>query len=158
MQRTDVTRRVFIARAGLGTGAGVGIPALFAVGTQSTRADSASVQVVNDLMAGFVALDWTKVAACLTDDCLFRVSEVGRTPPAASKATVMKDLVERSSQCEMRIVETFVSGPIVMHERYDRWTFKSDLPPLLWHGIGVYAVAGGRVAEWIDYTLGRPNW
>jgi limonene-1,2-epoxide hydrolase len=109
-------------------------------------------------MAAFMALDWARAAACLTDDCLFRVSDVGKTPPASSNAVVMRGLVDRSSTCEMRIVETFVSGPIVMHERYDRWTFKSSQPPLLWHGIGIYAVAGGKVGEWIDYTLGRPDW
>ena len=55
------------------------------------------------------------------------------------------------SKAEFEIVQTFARGPMVVNERFDRFTMPQR--SMEWHGIGVFMLKGGKIAEWNDYTI-----
>ena len=59
--------------------------------------------------------------------------------------------VAGSSFCEFEVLESFAKGSIVINERWDRF----ELPErkFEWHGVGVFYVKDGLIAEWSDFTI-----
>ena len=49
------------------------------------------------------------------------------------------------------IVQTFARGPIVVNERFDRFTMPQR--NINWNGIGVFFLTNGAIAEWNDFTI-----
>ncbi len=48
------------------------------------------------------------------------------------------------------VMETLAKGPMVFNERHDHFT---GLPLKTWHGVGVFFLKDGKIAEWYDYTI-----
>ena len=77
---------------------------------------------------------------------------------AAPQSAVIKALkeecsgdAERHCTMEFEIVQTFARGPMVVNERFDRFTMPQR--SMEWHGIGVFMLKNGKIAEWNDYTI-----
>jgi limonene-1,2-epoxide hydrolase len=48
-------------------------------------------------------------------------------------------------------VQSFARGPIVFNERFDRFTMPQR--NVDWHGVGVFLMKDGKIAEWSDYRM-----
>jgi limonene-1,2-epoxide hydrolase len=145
------TRRAFFATAGLATL----FP--FAVRTSASAAEpsaaeQANLQIVRDFCAAWSTRDLQKALPFMADDCVYRMTETA--PAALGHQGVTERLgpsMQTSDRIEFRILDAFVSGPIVMTHRIDR--FVSTTRPLTWEGVGVFFVKDSKIKEWSDYTI-----
>ena len=145
-------RRAFLTRAGIATMATMGVPAL-ASAAEWTAAEKTNVAVVNDMCRAWVApVDFDRIGSFLTDDCVFRASETA--PPIKGRQAIvdgLKKMLAAATKAEFEIVQTFARGPIVFNERFDRFAMAQR--NIDWHGVGVFMMRDGKIAEWSDYTI-----
>jgi limonene-1,2-epoxide hydrolase len=148
----DSDRRRFLTRAGMATMATIGLPAL-ASAAEWTAEEKANVAVVTDMCKAWVApLNFERIGSFLTDDCVFRASETA--PPVKGRQAIvdtLKKMLGAPSKAEFEVVQTFARGPIVFNERFDR--FAMPKRNIDWHGVGVFMMRDGKIAEWSDYTI-----
>ena len=152
MTTSDINRRAFLAVAGLGTASIVGLPGPIEA-ADLTPSEKANVALVTDMCRAWVApVDFDKVGAFLADDCVFRASET--SPPIKGRQAIveaLKKMLGSPSKAEFEVVQTFARGSVVVNERFDRFTMpKRNID---WHGVGVFIVRDGRIAEWSDFTI-----
>jgi limonene-1,2-epoxide hydrolase len=150
MERSGTERRGFLLAAGLGA-AGVLAGATAASAAEWSDAEKANVKVVTDFCAAWASRDLARVFPFLTDDCVYRMSEI--TPAVNGHEginTRLKSAVESAQQVEFRVLDTFAAGPIVINHRVDRFVSPR---PLTWEGVGVFFVKDGKIKEWSDYTI-----
>jgi len=147
----DVTRRVFLATAGVGAAAAV-LPR--SVAAQQTADERANVQVVNDFCATFtVPIDWDKMASHLSDDCKYRASQ--DTPIVEGPAAIvgfLRGFADAATFAEFEMVDTWARGPVVVNDRIDRFRLPDrslDIPV-----VGVFHVVDGKITEWSDFIFG----
>jgi limonene-1,2-epoxide hydrolase len=144
-------RRAFLAAAaGLGAGA-VLRPTI--LGADSTAVEKANVKTVNDMCAAWVApLDFDRIGRFLADDCVFRASET--SPPVKGREAIiesLKRMLATAQRAEIQVVQSFAKGPIVFNERFDRFTMGER--KIDWHGVGVFFLKDGKIAEWSDFAI-----
>ncbi len=147
-------RRAFLsAAAGLGVGAVLRPTILGAA--DSTAAEKANVKTVNDMCAAWVApLDFDRIGRFLSDDCVFRASET--SPPVKSREAIvesLKRMLGTAQRAEIQVVQSFAKGPIVFNERFDRFTMGER--KIDWHGVGIFFLKNGKIAEWSDFVIGE---
>jgi len=147
-----MNRRSFLASAGLAAPAALAVPSV-AAAADWTAAEKANVAVVTEMCRTWKApVDFDKVASFLADDCVYRATETA--PPVKGRQAILdslKKMLGTVSKAEFEIVQTFARGPMVVNERFDRFTMPQR--SMEWHGIGVFMVKGGKIAEWNDYTI-----
>ena len=147
-----MNRRTFLASAGLAAPAAIAAPAL-ATAADWTDAEKANVAVVNEMCRTWKApVDFDKVASFLSDDCVYRATETA--PPVKGRQAILdslKKMLGTVTKAEFEIVQTFARGPMVVNERFDRFTMPQR--SMEWHGIGVFMLKSGKIAEWNDYTI-----
>jgi limonene-1,2-epoxide hydrolase len=83
------------------------------------------------------------------ENCAYRMTET--QDPIKSQQAVrdrIKSFLDAVQGFE--VIETLAKGPIVMNERHDH--FKGG-PLKMWHGVGVFFMNDGKIAEWSDYTI-----
>jgi limonene-1,2-epoxide hydrolase len=152
MEERGINRRAFVRVAGLGTAAIVGLPKL-SEAAEWTAAEKANVAVVDEMCRAWVApLNFEKIGSFLADDCVFRASET--SPPLEGRQAIvdgLKKMLGSPSRAEFEIVQTFARGPIVFNERFDRFTMPQR--SINWHGVGVFVVRDGKIAEWSDFVI-----
>lgn len=147
-------RRFLAASASTALSTGVGATAFLGLGTrvaaaEPTAAEKANIAVVNAFCAAWPSHDLDKLMAFFTDDGAYRMTETrepakGRAAVAASVKSILPSVVG------FDVLDTFARGPLVINERVDRFTgfaLKS------WHGVGVFFLRDGKIAEWYDYTI-----
>ncbi|HEX5229495.1 MAG TPA: limonene-1,2-epoxide hydrolase family protein [Bryobacteraceae bacterium] len=154
-QDASLTRGRFLRWAGasMGVATAVGLPRL-AEAAEPSAAEKANLKVVADFCASFAGRDMAKIAAFLADDCVYRIVETA--PPARGKKDSVERIrsyVERSTKIELKILQSWANGPIVMNERID--SFEPAIPGSPFHLTGVFFVRDGKIAEWTDYLI-RP--
>ena len=146
-----VERRQFLKTAGVGAAVAV-LPARMGAAAQ-TPAETANIEIVNGMCAAWVApLDVDRVASFLADDCVFRATQ--DAVPVSGRSAIVEYLqqsVANATAAQFEVVETFARGPIVVNERFDRFTLPSG--QVAWHGVGVFHVTGGKIVEWSDFTI-----
>jgi limonene-1,2-epoxide hydrolase len=148
----ELGRRAFLGAAGMGALATIGLPGAVEA-AEWTQAEKANVQVVNDMCAAWVApLDFDKIGRFLAEDCVFRASETS-APIKGRQAIVdaLRKMLRSPQKAEFEIVQTFARGPLVVNERFDRFTMPER--SINWNGVGVFYVKDGKIAEWSDYTI-----
>ena len=150
--KSETTRRAALARAGLAT-AGLGaLAAGFAPrvsAAESSPAEKANVQLVNDFCAAWAGHESTKIMSFFADTCAYRMTETmepnrGREA-VSSRVTPLAPTVQG-----FEVLDTWARGPLVINERVDHFSsgaLKS------WHGVGVFFVKDGKIVEWYDYTI-----
>jgi len=153
MERPErVRRREFVAGSVAGAAAMFALPGL-ATAADWTDAEKANVKIVNDMCAAWTApLDFDRVARFLADDCTFRASETA-APVKGRQAIVdtLRKMLGSPSKARFDVVQTFARGPIVVNERFDRFTLPTR--EINWSGVGVFCLRNGVIAEWSDFTI-----
>ena len=118
-------RRQFLASAGLGVAAFLGVPGL-AGAADLTPGEQANLKIVADFCASWSTRDMSRILPFLSDDCVYRMTET--TPPANGHDGVvqrLKQWLEESSLVEFAGAE----------------------------GVGVFFVKDSKIKEWTDYTI-----
>jgi limonene-1,2-epoxide hydrolase len=146
-----INRRSFLTRSGLAVPALAVTPALAAA--DWTDAEKANVAIVTDMCRVWKApVDFEKVGSFLSEDCVYRATETA--PPVKGRQAIvdsLKKMLGTVTKAEFEIVQTFARGPMVVNERFDRFTMPQR--NFEWHGIGVFMLRDGKIAEWNDYTI-----
>lgn len=148
----SIDRRRFLTTAALGTAAAWSIPAL-AAGADWTDTEKANVKVVNAMCSAWSApLDFDRIGSFLADDCTFRSSETAM-PITGRQAIIdsLRKMLGSPQKAQFEIVQTFARGPIVMNERFDRFTMPQR--NINWNGVGVFFLRNGLIAEWNDFAI-----
>jgi len=130
------------------SGATLAIPAMAA---GRTAAEEANLALVTRFCAAFATRDMTKIAAYLAPDCSYRITETAMPAVGAAAVERIRSYVERSSQIEFKILDSWTRGPMVINERIDSFT-RADASPA-YHLVGVFFIKDGKIAEWIDYGI-----
>lgn len=149
----SLTRSRFIQQAGLGFAAALGL-SRSALAAAPNAAEALNLKLVTDFCDAFAGRDMARIAAFLSDDCVYRISETA--PPARGKKAAVERIrsyVERSTRIELKILDSWVKGPVVVNERID--SFEPPFPNSPFHLTGVFFVKDGKIAEWTDYLI-RP--
>ena len=138
-----MNRRNVIALAGLG------IVANLDARGEATADEKANTQLVNNFCAAWPSHDVDKIMSFFGDPCAYRMTET--VDPAKGRDAVsarIKGIVNSVERFE--VLDTFAKGPMVINERVDHFT---GGPLRSWHGVGVFFVKNGKIAEWYDYTI-----
>jgi limonene-1,2-epoxide hydrolase len=131
---------------------GFGIVGNLAVGSargESTAAEKANMQLVNNFCAAWPSHDVDKLMSFFSDPCAYRMTETQE--PARGRDAVsarIKGIVDRVERFE--VLDSFAKGPMVINERVDHFT---GGPLRSWHGVGVFFLKDGKIVEWYDYTI-----
>ena len=145
-------RRDFLRAAAAGAGGAMLWPTRLRA-AEPTAAEQANVKLVNDFCAVWSApMDTGRLRPFLAPDCIYRPTE--STPAQTGSDAIIESLgrfVGDATFCEFEVVDTFARGSIVVNERWDRFTLPSRT--VEWHGVGVFYVVDGRIAEWSDFTI-----
>jgi limonene-1,2-epoxide hydrolase len=147
-----IGRRRFLTAAGAGAAMTVGLPGL-AGAAEWSDAEKANAKVVTDMCAAWTApIDFDKIGRFLAEDCSFRASETA-APVKGRQAIVdaLRKMLGTSQKAGFEIVQTFARGPMVVNERFDRFTLPAR--SIDWNGVGVFFVKNGLIQEWSDYTI-----
>ena len=148
----QVQRRDFLTTAAVGTLAAVTLPTRLHA-TELTSAEKANMKVVNDMCAAWAApMDTARLEPFLADDCVFRASAT--TTPRTGRDAILEFLqgvAGEATFCEFEVVETFARGSIVVNDRWDRFVLPTRR--IDWHGVGVFYVKDGKIAEWSDFAI-----
>lgn len=151
-EHSAIGRRHFLASATAGAVGAASWPR----GVQAaelTATEQANVKLVNDFCQAWTApMDTARLAPFLADGCIYRPTE--STPARTGRDAIIESLgqfVGDATFCEFEVVETFARGSIVVNERWDRF----ELPErkVEWHGVGVFYILDGKIAEWSDFTI-----
>jgi limonene-1,2-epoxide hydrolase len=143
-----VTRRSAVTAAGFGFAAMAGINPT-ADAAESTSAERANIQVVNDFCAAWPSHEIDRVMSFFADNCAYRVSETQE--PNKGRQAVRDRIQSFLARVErFEVIETFAKGPMVFNERRDHFT---GGPLKMWHGVGVFFLKDGKIVEWYDYTI-----
>ena len=139
-------RALLTGSVGLAAVALAGRPASAA---EPTALEKANMQVVKDFCAAWPAHDLDRILAFFTDTGAYRMTETmepakGREALTARIRTIINN-VERFD-----IVDTWARGPMVVNERIDHF---ANFQLKSWHGVGVFFLRDGKIAEWYDYTI-----
>ena len=146
-KRTAINRRGFLA-----AGSGLAAVAAFAppaAAAETTSAERANIQIVNNFCAAWPSHDLAKVMAFFADNGAYRMTET--MEPAKGRDAVearVKSIIDRVERFE--VMDTFARGPMVINERTDRF---SSGALKAWHGVGVFFIKDGKILEWYDYTI-----
>ena len=145
-------RRSFLVSAGFAAPAAIALPGV-AAAADWTDAEKANVAVVNEMCRLWTApVNFDKVGSFLTEDCVYRATETA--PPVKGRQAIvdsLKKMLGAATKAQFEIVQTFARGPMVVNERFDRFALPQS--QFEWHGIGVFMLKGGKIAEWNDYTI-----
>jgi limonene-1,2-epoxide hydrolase len=147
-----IGRRRFLTAAGAGAAVTFGLPGL-AGAAEWSDAEKANAKVVSDMCAAWsVPIDFDKIGRFLAEDCSYRATETA--PPVKGRQAIVDGLRKTlgpSQKAGFEIVQTFARGPMVVNERFDRFTLPAR--SIEWNGIGVFLVKNGLIQEWNDYTI-----
>jgi len=117
-----------------------------------TALEKANVKVVNDFLHAVKPKSMGDQAAFLHPEVVYRMTET--SPPDKGWEAISKRLegfVMNADRIEFEVLDTQAMGPIVINRRIDR--FVSTTRPLLFEGVGVFFLQGGKIREWTDYTI-----
>lgn len=147
----DANRRAVLGTATVGA-LMLGAFAGRAQAAEWTAQEAANVKVVNAFLDATKPKDMSKVTAYLASDCVYRMTET--SPPDKGYDAIvarLKQFVDNADAIDFKILSTYAAGPIVINHRVDKFTSKTN--PLLFEGVGVFFLQGGKIKEWTDYTI-----
>ena len=145
-------RREFVVTAAVGALGSAAWPARVGA-AELTALEKAHVKLVGDFCAAWSApMDTGTLGPFLAEDCIYRPTETA--PLRTGRKAIIESLGEfvgDATFCEFEVVETFARGSIVVNERWDRFSLPTR--KVEWHGVGVFYIVDGKIAEWSDYTI-----
>ena len=142
-------------RRGVFAGASIGAAALLlargAEAAPMTESEKTNVKLVEDFCAAWSSKDADKVMAFFSDNPSYRQTEL-QAPAVGRQAVAEKISSGVKVATKFEVHESWARGPMVINERTDYF----DSPRLKrWHGVGVFLVKEGKIAEWQDFTIDR---
>jgi limonene-1,2-epoxide hydrolase len=143
-----LTRRSAVQTAGVGLAAMACLSGP-AAASEWTATERANIQTVNDFCAAWAGHDIDKIMSFFAENCAYRMTE---TQDAIKGQQAVLERIKSfvNAVQGFDVIETFAKGPMVVNERYDH--FKGG-PLKKWHGVGVFYLKDGKIAEWSDYTI-----
>ena len=146
-----MTRRTVFAAGALGAVAVAGFHG--SVGTaaaaEMTAGEKANVALVNAFCKawGDKATTIDRLMADMTDDCSFKLNGQPATIGKAKVAELFKTFFKDGTRYDMKILETFAKGPVVVHARIDTTVraTKTDEPGPI---VGIYVFKDAKIQEW----------
>jgi limonene-1,2-epoxide hydrolase len=145
---SGLTRRSAFTTAGLGLASIAGMPSR-ADAAEWTATEKTNVQVVSDFCAAWPSHDIDQIMSFFGENCAYRMLE---SQEAIKGKQVVMDRIKSflNAVQSFEVIETFAKGPLVFNERHDHFT-GGRLK--MWHGVGVFLLKDGKIAEWSDYTI-----
>jgi limonene-1,2-epoxide hydrolase len=123
--------------------------------TGSSSVEKANIQLVKDFCDswGDDPPDVQKMAGqFLTDDCLIRFGDTVQPVTGSDAAMALfQTFFNNGERYELKIVETFARGPLVVNSRMDS-TIKEKRKTNSTPVIGVFYIKDGKIKEWSDYV------
>ena len=119
-----------------------------------TAAEQANAKLVTDFCAAWRKHDVDVLMPYLADNISYRITET--TPAIVGRGTFhdrIKDILGRMTTIEFAVVDTLAKGPIVLNERHD--TLVSPQRTRLYHCVGMFFLADGKIVEWTDYIISQ---
>lgn len=147
----SMDRRALLAAGGLGAFAALTVGPK-AEAADLTEAEKANVDLIERFCKSWDSLDAAKIGEFLSDDCVYRMTET--TPAAEGKSAIVERLgqfLARAQKAEFAIVRTYAIGPIVIDERYDRFTMGQS--NMEFHVAGLFFIKDGKIKEWTDFMI-----
>jgi limonene-1,2-epoxide hydrolase len=145
---SGLTRRSAFAATGLGLATIACMPGR-ADAAEWTASEKANVQVVSDFCAAWPSHDIDKIMSFFAENGAYRMVETQE--PNKGKQAVMDRIKSfLASVQSFEVLETFAKGPMVFNERHDHFAGGALK---MWHGVGVFFLKDGKIAEWYDYTI-----
>jgi limonene-1,2-epoxide hydrolase len=154
---TSIERRtVFLSgAAGMLALAAATFPSGRASAMESSAVEKANTDVVRDFCKawGDDPPDLDKLASdFLSEDCTIRFGEtIAPVTGQAAAAELFKSFFTNGERYDLKIVDTFARGPIVMNARVDS-TIKGKRVTNPTQVVGVFLVRDGKIKEWSDYV------
>ncbi len=155
MESTDliVTRRKLFLAGGLGA---IAVAAAGSAGAVDVSAiEKANVQLVKDFCKAWSddPPDSDNLATkYLTDDCVIRFGDtIAPVTGQTAAAALFETFLGNGERYDLKILETFAHGPIVVNSRMDskiRAAGNKTPTPV----VGVFYVKDGKIREWSDYV------
>ncbi len=155
METTDlvVTRRKLFLAGGLGA---IAVAAAGSAGAVDVSAiEKANVQLVKDFCKSWAddPPDSENMATkYLADDCVIRFGDTITPVTGQTAAAALFDtFLGNGERYDLKILETFAHGPIVVNSRMDskiRESGNKNPTPV----VGVFYVKDGKIKEWSDYV------
>jgi len=134
-----------------------GIAGAFAFAPQSvkaaelTAAEKANLDLVTRFCESFAARDMTKIAAFLSPDVVYRLTDTVPAVKGAEAIARIRGYVERSTSIAFKIHDSWARGSVVVNERTD--SFDRADGKVAYHLTGVFLVKDGKIVEWSDYSI-----
>lgn len=110
-----------------------------------------NVNIVNELMAAWHAMDIERIMACFTDDAVY--TNIPMDPPNEGKAAIrefIEGFIGMLESIEF-VVHNQIENPdgIVMNERTDKINMAGKMIEL--PVMGVFEIRDGKISAWRDY-------
>ena len=147
-----LSRRTLLTVGGLAamTGGAAGL----ATAASLTAAEQANAKLVTDFCAAWRKHDVDVLLPYLADGISYRITE---STPAIVGRTIfhdrIKDILGRMTSIEFAVADTLAKGPLVLNERHD--TLVSPQRTRLYHCVGMFFLADGKIVEWTDYIISQ---
>ncbi len=105
--------------------------------------------VVDQMLAGWHALDAEAVIACFADDAVMHNMMMEPLVGKAAIRGLLDMFFAKAEKVEMELVSRAVSGDTVILERRDHfiWAGRSGVLPV----VGVFEVRAGLIRSWREY-------
>jgi limonene-1,2-epoxide hydrolase len=155
MDTTDllVTRRKLFLAGGLGAIAMAAAKPANAVDVSAV--EKANIQLVKDFCKAWAddPPDSENLANhFLAEDCIVRFGEtIAPVTGQAGAAALFESFLGNGQRYDLKILETFAHGPIVVNSRMDS-TIRDSRTIHPTPVVGVFYVKDGKIKEWSDYV------
>jgi limonene-1,2-epoxide hydrolase len=155
MDATDllVTRRKLFLAGGLGAIALAAAKSANAVDVGGV--DKANIQLVKDFCKAWAddPPDSENMANhFLAEDCIVRFGEtIAPVTGQVAAAALFESFLGNGQRYDLRILETFAHGPIVVNSRMDS-TIRGARTIHPTPVVGVFFIKDGKIKEWSDYV------
>jgi limonene-1,2-epoxide hydrolase len=154
--KTDllVTRRKLFLAGGLGAIA-VAAAAKSAGAVDISAVEKANVQLVKDFCKAWAddPPDSENLAnRFLAEDCVVRFGDtIAPVTGQAAAAALFESFLGSGARYDLKILETFAHGPVVVNSRMDS-TIKDSRTIHPTPVVGVFYIKDGKIKEWSDYV------
>ncbi len=129
----------------------VALAGLSAEAAEVTAAEKANLELVTKFCESFATRDMAKITAFLSPDVVYRLTDTVPAVKGAEAIARIRGYVERSTEIDFKVLDSWVRGSVVVNERIDAFTRAEG--NVAYHLTGVFLVKDGKIVEWADYSI-----
>ena len=97
-------------------------------------------------------INWDRIASHLAVDCKYRASqEYPMVEGLDAIKALLGEFLDSATTVEFEIVDTWARGPVVVNDRFDRFTLPDrtlEIPV-----VGIFHLIDGAISEWTDFVF-----